>query len=272
MTVGTKDSRKPGGGGARYLSKRFYKSVTVAKPQGAGPAYGILLDGKAVRTPAKVLLAVPTESLAEAIAGEWEDQGEHIDPEAMPLTRLVNSVLDGVRGRENEVRAEIVKYAASDLLCYRASEPDALVRRQSELWDPILAWSHDRLGARLAVAEGLMPFTQSEATRSAIAKALEEFDTFMLGALHVMTTLMGSASLALAHAHGRLSAGAAWEAAHVDEDWQISQWGEDAEANARRRQRWIEMLAASRLLALLELPTSGLAHSAPGQRDLTKDD
>ena len=194
---------------------------------------------------------MPTKALAEAIAGEWEAQREHIDPAGMPLTRLANSAIDGVRVHQAEVRADIVKYAASDLLCYRASEPELLVRRQAEVWDPVLAWARDALGARFEVADGIMPVTQPEAARSAIAGALEGFDAFSLAALHVMTTLTGSALLALAHARGHLSAEAAWAAAHVDEDWQIGRWGEDAEAAARRRRRWSEMQAASRLLALL---------------------
>jgi chaperone required for assembly of F1-ATPase len=166
----------------------------------------------------------------------------------MPLTRLANSAIDGVRGREAEVRADIVKYAAGDLLCYRASEPEALARRQSELWDPILAWSRETLAAPFAAAQGIMPVAQTDAATQAVARALVGYDPFALCAVHVMTTLMGSALLALAHARGRLSAEAAWAAAHVDEDWQIGTWGEDAEAAARRRRRWSEMQAASRML------------------------
>ena len=244
--------RIAGGREARPLPKRFYKSVTVAAAQGEHPAaFRVLLDGKPVRTPAKALLAVPTRALAEAIAGEWEAQREHIDPAGMPLTRLANSAIDGVRVHQAEVRADIVKYAASDLLCYRASEPELLVRRQAEVWDPVLAWGREALGARFEVVEGIMPVIQPEAATSAIAEALEGLDTFSLAALHVMTTLTGSALLALAHARGHLTAEAAWAAAHVDEDWQIGRWGEDAEAAARRRRRWSEMQAASRLLALL---------------------
>ena len=125
---------------------------------------------------------------------------EHIDPAAMPLTRLANSAIDGVRGREAEVRADIARYAGSDLLCYRAFEPEGLVRRQAEMWDPVLGWARDALGARFAVAEGLMPVAQPDAAISAIAATLEGFDAFGLAALHVMTTLTGSALLALAHA------------------------------------------------------------------------
>jgi chaperone required for assembly of F1-ATPase len=252
LVSANKGRRIGSGREARSLPKRFYKSVTIAAAEGEHTAaFGILLDGKPARTPAKALLAVPTRALAEAIAGEWEAQCEHIDPATMPLTRIANSAIDGVRAHQAKVCADIAKYAASDLLCYRATEPELLVRRQAELWDPVLAWGRDALGARFAVAKGIMPVAQPEAAISAVARALEDFDTFGLAALHVMTTLTGSALLALAHARGHLTAEAAWAAAHVDEDWQIGRWGEDAEAAARRRRRWSEMEAASRLLALL---------------------
>ncbi len=233
------------------LLKRFYKLVTTDEPSAPAAQFRVLLDGKPVRTPAKAVLAAPTRALAEAMAAEWKAQREQIDPESMPLTRLVNSAIDGVRGREAEVSAEIVKYAASDLVCYRASEPEELVRLQAERWDPVLAWSRDRLGARFEVAQGVMPVRQSQAATAAVRAALADREAFALAALHVMTTLMGSALLALAHAHGELDAEAAWSAAHVDEDWQIAKWGADAEAAARRRRRWAEMQAASRLLMLL---------------------
>jgi chaperone required for assembly of F1-ATPase len=228
--------------------KRFYRPVSVG---GAAPAFRVLVDGKPIRTPAKRELAVPARALAEAVAGEWEAQGERVDPATMPLTRLVNTALDGVAGREAEVRAEIAKYAASDLLCYRAEGPTELVRRQAEAWDPVLAWARAALGAKLVTGVGILPVAQPEATAKAIGRALAGLDVFGLAAYLVMTTLTGSAMLALAHAGGRLAAEEAWAAAHIDEDWQIGRWGEDAEARARRQRRWTEMQAASRLLALL---------------------
>lgn len=251
MTVRRGGDRRIPGREARPLPRRFYKGVTVETLDRGDHGFGVQLDGKPLRTPAKAILAVPTRALAEAIATEWEAQAEHIDPATMPLTKLVNSGLDGVRGREAEVREDISKYAASDLLCYRASQPEPLKRRQAELWDPVLAWGREALGTAFVTGEGIMPVSQPEATGPAVVRALAGCDAFTLAALHVMTALTGSALLALAHARGRLSAEAAWAAAHVDEDWQISQWGEDAEAAARRRYRWGEMQAASRLLDLL---------------------
>ena len=236
---------------ARPRARRGYKSVTLGRATSTGHGIPILLDGKAARTPARAVLALPTRLLAEAVAAEWAAQSEYIDPATMPLTRLVNSAVDGVRGREAQVREEIANYAASDLLCYRASGPLPLVLRQAQLWDPILAWGREAMGMSLLVAVGVMPVKQPAAARAALARTLAAHDAFALAAMHVMTTLMGSALLALAHAQGRLGLEEAWAAAHLDEDWQISQWGQDAEAAARRQRQWIEMASASRLLSLL---------------------
>jgi chaperone required for assembly of F1-ATPase len=236
--------------------KRFYRAVSV---DSAPPMYRVLLDGRPMRTPAKRELAVPSRALAEALAAEWDAQGERIDPASMPLTRLVNSAIDGVIGREAEVRADIARYGASDLLCYRAEGPAELARRQAEAWDPVLVWAHQALGARLVLGQGIVAVDQPQASIAAIERALADLDAFSLVAHHVMTALTGSALLALAHARGRLTAEEAWTAAHVDEEWQISQWGEDAEATSRRGRRWAEMQAAGRLLALL----------APASRDRT---
>jgi chaperone required for assembly of F1-ATPase len=228
--------------------KRFYQAVSV---DGAAPAFRVLLDGSPVRTPAKRELAVPASALAEALAAEWEAQEERIDPATMPLTRLVNSAIDGVTGREAELRADIAKYAGSDLLCYRTEGPSELVRRQAEAWDPVLAWARETLGARFVLGQGIVPVDQPQTAIAAIEGALADLDAFALAAHHVIVALTGSALLALAHGRARLTVEEAWAAAHVDEDWQISQWGEDAEAKARRELRWAEMRAASRLLALL---------------------
>jgi chaperone required for assembly of F1-ATPase len=249
VTESRKSGRIPGKEHlTRPLPKRFYEEARSA-PRGEG--FEILLDGRSIKTPKKFPLMLPTHALAEGIAEEWARQGERIDPATMPLTKLANTAIDGIAGREAEVRADIVKYAASDLLCYRAEGPDGLVQRQAAAWDPVLDWAREALGARFILAEGVMPVTQPAQTLGMVAAALESLDAFRLAGLHVMTTLMGSALLALAHAHGRLTAEEAWNAAQVDEDWQIEQWGEVAEAAARRRRRWEEMRAASRLLQLI---------------------
>ena len=232
------------------LRKRLYVNVTVER---AGPEVGfaILLDGRRVRTPTKMPLIVPSRALAEAIATEWRAQGERIEPQTMPLSKLAITAIDGVRGATAAVAADIVKFAGSDLLCYRAEGPEGLIQRQAEVWDPLLVWIEAELDAGFNLAEGVMPVEQSRAALDLIAAEVARFDPLSLTCLHVMTTLTGSALLALAHAKGRLSADGAWAAAHIDEDWQISQWGEDAEAAEHRAMRWAEMQAASRFLELL---------------------
>jgi chaperone required for assembly of F1-ATPase len=228
--------------------KRFYSDVAI-KDEGSG--VGVLLDGKPVRTPGKARFVVPNKALAEAIADEWRGQGARIDPATMPLTRLANSVIDGVKGHEEAVIGDILNYAGSDLLCYRAEGPKGLVSLQAKHWDPIVAWAKRDLGVPMRLAEGVMHVAQAPPSLDAIGKRLAEFDGWRLAGLHVMTGLSGSALLALATALGRLSPEEAWAAAHVDEDWQISQWGEDEEAKERRESLWRDFSAAARMLELL---------------------
>jgi chaperone required for assembly of F1-ATPase len=225
--------------------KRFYEAAT-AGPHEAG--FAVHLDGRVAKTPAGKPLAVARQEIAAALAAEWAGQGETLDPAAMPLTRLVNSALDGVADEMEAVRADIVRHAGSDLLCYRADGPEGLVARQEEMWAPLLAFAREALGARLKLAEGIMHVEQDEATLDAIARALSGYDALSLAALHTVTTLTGSAVIALAVAHGRASPEDAWAAAHVDEDWQMCQWGYDEEALARREKRWREMQAAGLVL------------------------
>jgi chaperone required for assembly of F1-ATPase len=233
---------------AAPLPKRFYAAVTVAPAEGG---FAILLDGKPVRTPRKLPLTVPTRPLAEAIAEEWAAQHERVDPASMPLSKLAITALDGVAAHMADVASDIVEFAGSDLICFRAEEPEALAALQGAAWDPILRWAEAELGARFATAKGVIPVEQRPEALERVAAAVAPFDAMALTALHVMTTLTGSAILALAHAAGRISVEEAWTAAHVDEDWQISQWGVDVEAAERRARRWAEMQAASRFLDLL---------------------
>ena len=250
MTTGPEKSDRP-------LPKRFYNEVSVEAdtPQGpqSGGAWNLLLDGRPVRTPGKAALAVPSGALAEAIAEEWRAQGEFIDPESMPITKIVNTAIDGVTGREKEVAADIIAFAGSDLVCYRAEKPVELVVRQKEAWDPVLRWAQDALGARFVLAEGVMPIEQPDDAIHAFASAIEGCGALELCALHVMTTLTGSAVLPVALARGAMSAEAVWSAAHVDEDFQIAQWGEDEEAIERRERRSKEFQAAARILETLAI-------------------
>ena len=226
------------------LAKRFYKSVTVK----SGDDHHILLDGRPVKTPGKRALALPTHALAEAIAAEWAAQTETINPATMPLTRFVNTAIDAVADNLEAVAADITAYAGSDLVCYRAEAPEELVLLQSKHWDPVVAWAREALRAHVTVVSGIMPVKQPETALTQVAAALRPHDAFRLTAMHVMTTLTGSALLALAHARGYLSADEAWTSAHVDEDYQIALWGADAQAADRRAARRREFLAASNFL------------------------
>jgi chaperone required for assembly of F1-ATPase len=170
----------------------------------------------------------------------------------MPLTKLANSAIDGVSGREDDVIGDILNYAGSDLLCYRAKGPHGLIEAQQALWDPVLAWAASALDAPFVRAEGIVHVAQPGASIDRVRAALKGHDPFGLAALHVMTGLTGSALLALAVARGRMTPDEAWKAAHVDEDWQIAQWGEDAEAASRRSARHRDFAAAAHALALLE--------------------
>ncbi len=233
---------------SKALPKRFYKDVSFADEGGRG---AILLDGRPMRTPGKSPFAVPARALAEAIADEWRAQGERIDPSAMPFTRLANSAIDGVEDRCEAVTDDILAHARADLLCYRASGPEGLLAQQAKHWDPVIAWSKNTLDAPLNLTEGIVHVDQPDEAIAALRTEIEKHDAFGLAALHVMTALTGSALLPLAVVHKRLSPDAAWKAAHVDEDWQIGQWGEDADAKARRETRKCDFDAALRMLDLL---------------------
>ena len=234
---------------AKPLAKRFYTSATV----GEGAFFQILLDGRVVKTPSKRALFLPTKPLAQAIADEWAAQGELIQPGTMPLTRFANTAIDAVSESLDEVAADIVAYAASDLVCYRAENQDDLANLQAKHWDPVIGWAREALRAHFKVTQGVTPVEQPSPALFAVSAALEPHEAFRLTGLHVLTTLTGSALIALAHGRGFLSIADAWAAAHVDEDYQIKLWGPDGEAAQRRSARFQDFDAASRLLNYLNL-------------------
>ena len=225
--------------------RRFYKTAAVGTHSNG---FAVLLDGKVAKTPSRNPLAVTDRTIAEALAAEWEAQGERLDPASMPLTRIVNAAVDGVAGEMAAVRAEVVRYAGTDLICYRAEAPQPLVDAQSAAWDPLVAWAREALGARLHLATGIVHVKQDEAVLAAVDRALTPLDAFALAAVHTATTLTGSAIVALALFLGRLSVDEAWAAAHVDEDWQMRQWGSDEAIFATRARRKREMDAAGLML------------------------
>jgi chaperone required for assembly of F1-ATPase len=229
------------------LRQRFYKHAHVDQHDGG---FAVRLDGRAVRTPARRVLETPTRALADALAAEWNAQLDVVDPQSMPLTRLANSILDGVADAPAAVGAEIEKYLASDLLVYRAEGPPGLVARQAQAWDPLIDWARRALGAAFVLVEGI-GFVAQPAAALAAAGAAIPHDPWRLGALSAITTLTGSALIGLAVLAGRLAAEEAWAVAHVDEDWNMETWGRDAPALEQRASRFAEMKAAAQVLALL---------------------
>jgi chaperone required for assembly of F1-ATPase len=235
------------------LRRRFYSAVTIAagEPEhGAQAAHAICLDGKPVRTPGRRPLAAPVMELARALADEWAAQGEDIEPVKMPLTRLANTIIDGVGAAREQVAAEIGKYLASDLVFYRAENPAALRDRQAQHWDPLLSWARQALGADFRVGSGVVHVAQPAAALDAAGAALPHVP-WRLGALHAVTTLTGSGLVALALMHDAVTPEAAWRAAHVDEDWNMEQWGCDEIALKRRGFRFAEFNAAALVLRAL---------------------
>ena len=232
------------------LPKRFYKTVSVAPTEGG---FAVHLDGKPVRTPGKALLALSTEKAAQLVAGEFDAQGETIDPVTMPVLRLVNTAIDGVASDPQAVLEDVLRFASSDLTCYRADAPQGLVERQNQHWDPVIDWARSVLGARFNLAEGIIHVEQPRESIAVLGAHLaQRAEPLRLAAIPVMTSLTGSALLALAVDYGALDGEAAWAAGHVDEDWQIEHWGQDAEAVSRRAARKRDMMAAVSLLDALK--------------------
>jgi len=234
----------------KTLPRRFYNGASVEELDGT---YVLRLDGRTVKTPAGNQLSLPSLAAAQALAEEWSAQSEWIDPASMPVTRIVNSAIDGVSRQPDAAAKEIARYAGTDLICYRAAGPPALVEAQAAAWDKVLAFARDKFGAGFICTEGVMYVEQPQAASAAVANAIAHVVSsgkaapFALAALHVMTTLTGSILIALAVAHGKLTPAGAWSAAHVDEDFEMRAWGEDAEALEWRARQWREFEAAARL-------------------------
>lgn len=237
---------------AGWKAKRFWKEVSVVS-EGAG--WGLRLDERVLRTPAKAPLLVPTPAMAAAIAEEWRAQEGEIRPAAMPVTRAANSALDKVTPQHSEVVGVVADYGGTDLLCYRVIGPEALVRRQAAAWDPLLAWIAE-LGAPLVVTAGVVPVAQPTQSLARLRAEVAGFDPFGLTALHDLVAISGSLVIGLALAHGRVDLATAWQAARIDEDWQAEQWGRDAEAATEGEAKRI---ALSEALRFLQLRTAAMA-------------
>ncbi len=227
--------------------KRFWKEVTVGQTEGG---FDIQLDGRPIKTPAKNVFVAPTRALAEAVAEEWHSQEGAMNPAAMPLTRYVNSTIDGITPRREEIVGMVAAYGESDLLCYRAEHPERLIARQAERWDPLLDWVRERYDAPLILASGVMPVTQPAPSVARLRKAVASHDDFALASLHDLVAISGSLVLGLAVSEGRLEASEALSLSRLDDDWQSEEWGVDEDAAAVAAIKAGEYAAAARLLEL----------------------
>lgn len=212
---------------SEWAAKRFWKETATVPVDGG---YAIALDGRQVKTPAKADLIVPTPEMASAVAKEWDAQTGKIDPMTMPVTRGANAAIDKVAVQKDEVVAMLGAYGDSDLLCYRAAGPQELVALQAQHWDPLIDWAAEAFGVRLQTAQGVMHFPQDGEGQARLTAELHQMSHFHLAGAHDLISLSGSLVLALAVTRGRLSAPEAWAMSRVDEEWQITQWGEDEDA------------------------------------------
>lgn len=210
-----------------WAMKRFWREASFEK-RDAG--FEVLLDGRSVKTPAKRALLLPTEEMAFHIAREWDSQDDVVDPRQMPWTRSANAAVDKVATQRAEVCNHLSGYAGTDLLCYRADGPEALVQRQLDFWDPLLDWVAAKFGSRLSVTSGVMPISQAHSDVARLAATMRGLTVFQLTGFYDLVTLSGSFVLALAATESIRTPDELWSLSRVDEDWQIEHWGSDEEA------------------------------------------
>lgn len=230
-----------------WAARRFWAETSV-RPEGGG--FAVFLDARPVRTPLKAALVLPTEALAAAVAAEWQAQADLVNPATMPCTRTANSAIDSVARQFDAVAAMVAAYGASDLLCYRAEQPAGLVARQSAGWDPLLDWAARTFDAPLVTTSGVMHVDQPATSLAALSDSVHALSPFRLAAFHDLVAIAGSLVLALAVTRGRLTAAEAWNLSRIDEDWQIEEWGEDAEAAELAALKRADFLQADRFFAL----------------------
>lgn len=229
--------------------KRFWnKAEAVA----AGGGWGVELDGKPLRTPAKLALVIPTGALGLAVAEEWNAAPVTFNPQAMVLTGLANAAIDRIAPDPAAFAAELAHYGENDLLCYRADGPEALVSAQNQSWDSLLAWGRRRFDVDFTVTRGILPVDQPNATILRLAREVAALDPFRLAGLSPLVTIGGSLLAALAMLERAVTPGSAWESVTVDERWQLAHWGSDSEAEQRLASRKRDFLSAARFLALVD--------------------
>lgn len=229
--------------------KRFWKLAAAVQASGG---FTVELDGRPIKTPARAELVVPTQALADAIAAEWNECGDEVDPRAMPLTGLANAAIDRAAPDKDAFASGLAKYAETDLTCYRAEGPSTLVARQAESWDALLGWARRRYDVDFATCSGVMHVAQPEETVRKLGHAVASLDAFCLAGLSPLVTIGGSLVAALAVLEKMMPATEAWEAVSLDDRWQMEQWGADAEAEAALDARRRDFLAGARFLELLD--------------------
>jgi chaperone required for assembly of F1-ATPase len=229
----------------RPLPKKFYKLATVTDD------LSIALDGRSVKTPLKAKLVLPSRNLAEAIVAEWNAQEEFINPAAMPLTKLANTAIDRAGTERKYVAGQVVEFAGSDMVCYRADAPSNLVEMQSAAWDPVINWAQAAMNAGFKCVSTILHQVQSDDTIAAVAQHVAQLSNFELTVAHNLTTLTGSALLGLMLTAKAIDPEAAWQAAHIEEDFQIATWGTDDEAVQRRTWRKVDFDGSLQFLNLL---------------------
>jgi chaperone required for assembly of F1-ATPase len=234
---------------SEWKAKRFWKEASVIE---AERGFAVELDGRAVKTPAKQPLHLPTRAMAEAVALEWDAQEGVINPHSMPVTRTANAAIDKVMVQHGEVADMLAAYGDSDLLCYRADAPTELVARQNEMWDPMLDWAEQALGARLLPRTGVMHVPQDEVAIAVLRARTHTLDSFELAAFHDLVSLSGSLVLGFAAAHGARPAEDLWDISRLDEMWQEEQWGEDEDATALALLKRSAFLHAVRMFGLAQ--------------------
>ncbi len=230
-----------------WKPKRFWTNCAVVEVDGG---YTVELDGRRVKTPAKAGLILPTRAMAQAVASEWDVQENNVDPTTMPFTRSANAAIDKVRQQHAEVADMLAEYGDSDLLCYRATYPEALQQRQAEQWDPALNWAAESLGARLVPVVGVLHQPQPVAAVQTLRQQVHAMDAFQLAAFHDLVSLSGSLILGFAAAQNWRDVSEIWAISRLDEIWQIEQWGHDEEANAAAETKKAAFLHAKRFFDL----------------------
>lgn len=230
-----------------WAKKVFWKETTV---EAEGDGFTVRLDGRALKTPAKASLVVPTKDMAEAIAEEWRAQDGEVDPTSMPVTRSANAAIDKVAVQHAEVADMLAEYGGSDLLCYRATSPEELIARQANAWDPLLRWAEQEFGAKLEPVSGIMHQPQDQDALERLSSAVHALDNFELAAFHDLVSISGSLVLGFAAARNYRSPEEIWALSRIDETWQEEQWGVDEEAEEQAKVKFQAFLNADRFFKM----------------------